>query len=341
MTNETEVPFSPDFFQTITDVSFGSGVIFVNIGYNARSDTQQPPRPSIQLVTPPFGSERDAFGRVDLLLPDVVTPVPVTNPVTSGMLSTYLQWTPAAVSESRDHSDFPPVTTYWARNETVIHARSTTLGVPEPPPVTPENAGQIWNIDNGFLPGPPGTANATVAEWNINGSPGLYSSLADIQAEITFLSTPDHGGVSPGGDRNAGDWVISSFQASPPLTTFVLTGSIVFEINYNHLKSAILANNKNSPITFEVDVQCRSVGDISSASVGLTAEVYKKLRNFTLDKNNNPTFHPWGGIPPLPTSADGGKAASGSVSAVNGGSASQKITVTIDPKSLNVTVTVQ
>jgi hypothetical protein len=332
----------------------GSGnIIFCLVEYHCNSNLSgTPPRPTAQLIGLPYAGNFSVLADVTVAVPGAIRPR-IVNPVTDGMLNAYFQWTPTPLVESTSQSSFPGTTVYWI---SVSHSPGYFAGYvwaaggpPAPPTPTNYNVPAVYLNADGSPAGSitplqfygPNAVSLVGQPANMNGA-NSYASLADANAAVAtfnqvfafllanFPGSENENGFSPS---------IQSFQIGAPLSASTLSGIAVFEINYDKLKDAIGKNNPKAPITFKIAVSCQASGSTSDATITATAEVYKKLRNFSLDPQNNPTFTPWNKIPPLPTAKDGGKSDGGGISANNGGSVSGTLIFTIDPKTLDCTFT--
>lgn len=328
----------------------GSGnIIFVLVNYNCASNAGgPPPRPTATLTQMPYPGNFNVLADVTLAIPGAIRPR-IVNPVTDGMLNAYYQWTPTPLVESTGAASFPGETIFWI---SVSHAPGYFAGYiwaagGPPAPPTPTN----YNVPNVYL-NSDGSAAGSITPLayygptavSLAGQPAAmnaankYASLADANAALAtfnsvfaFLLANEPGNEDEIGFAPA----IESFQVGVPLSASTLTGTAVFEINYDKLKDAIALNNPKAPIAFKLAVSVEASGSVSEADIQVTAEVYKKLRNFSLDAENNPTFMPWDNALPLPTAKDGGTSDGAGVTANNGGSESAIIICTIDPKTLN------
>lgn len=334
-TQDVKVAMGPLWW--IRKISSG-GIIFVQVNYSLSANGTSPPdRPTVALTGIPYVpsvAPADVMVKVDKTIGGAV-PIAVVNPVTDKMLDTFLQWTPAPLADNTGTTGAAGATLIWYVDGS---NSSTDLITPFP---TPQN----YNLQTYFVPGAsfplilttdkptqPGNflVGADVLQVrqpsleggtapNIIANDNQYLTAADAAAAAAFINSLPLNGDNPGLFNGSGK---AAFVGGPlnigaggtPRSTRF--GSAVFELNYNQLKSAWAAKDAAaqattpSPVTFTVTV--KMPGGTTDQSVGINAQGYLALRDFSLDGTNSPTFKPWLD-PAIPDSVGAALSADGSL----------------------------
>jgi hypothetical protein len=349
LTDDARIAQGP--FWWIRNVTAGD-ILFVEVSYFASNPTSMLDNdPTVQLLNPYGPRVWDVLNKVDQLLPGIGNPPPIKNPVTDAMLSSYYQWTPVPKVETHsDLSTSPDVVYYLLRP-----------GANIPFPITSLNYLDQIVVGHQAFTGNP--IFATLVDFAggvfdsllVDNGPG---SLYDIAIKNGFDINRIYKGINLWSSKEAADYaqnayaVINNiFNANntsagtiPFVTPFqtVVTlplssssqastraGTAIFEMNISQVKAAVLAATPARPGATSVDLFKIAVTlNSPSGSVSVTAKAYKKLRNFTLDKNNAPTFTPWD---PPETAGAWGKQGSGSTTF------NATITASLNLKTLDIT----
>lgn len=357
LTDDAKIAMGP--FWWVRKVTSGS-ILFVEISYSLSSSSGPPSEPSIQLSHMSYNPSQswDVLSTVNDTIKGVTNIPAIVNPVTDAMLAAYNAWTPAPKFEQRaNNQPGGPQSIWYLSNPTYLALVTGVYGV-DVPAITKDTykivvpgwgtvasiygGGRIFyftgdtsnsgthNFDGGTLDG---NSAAIAAGFDLSRLASLetqgnvFFNQADAEYLLAaYLAIVAVFGSSGDGARALtvnGTPTIQTFQvAQGGGGNFILAGAAVFAINLGSLSP------KNGKMTFEIDVEIGTEG-----SVGVSAQAFRKLRDFSIDEHDAATFPAWGNDPPTP--ADGGKGGSSGVGSAGGGSFT--IVGSIDAKTLDVT----